>query len=59
MFNLTALPRTNHVHLDISPVVAALHRGFEALGALRPTRGLATSESYFDAGLVKRERQRL
>jgi hypothetical protein len=63
MFNQTALPRTNPAHplIDVAPVVDALHRGFLALGVLRPTRRFrpAASESYFDAGLVRRELHRL
>jgi hypothetical protein len=63
MFNQAALPRTSHAHplIDVAPVVAALHRGFLTLGALRPTRRFrpAASESYFEAGLVRRELHRL
>jgi hypothetical protein len=63
MFNQTALPRTNPAHplIDVAPVVAALHRGFLTLGALRPTRRFsqAGSQGYFEAGLMKREFHRL
>jgi hypothetical protein len=63
MFNQAALPHTKPAHwlIDVAPVVAALHRGFRALGVLRPTRrsARARAESYFEYGLMRRELHRL
>ena len=63
MFSQTALPHTKPVpwSIDVTPVVAALHRGSLAFGVLRPTRrsGRAASESYFEIGLMKRELYKL
>jgi hypothetical protein len=63
MFNQIALPHTRPAHwsIDVAPVVAALHRGSLALRVLRPNRmsGPAISESYLEAGLMKRELYRL
>ena len=63
MFNQTALLHTKPAHwsIDVTPVVAALHRGSLALGVLRPTRRFAPPhvESYIEAGIMKRELRRL
>jgi hypothetical protein len=63
MFNHSALPHSQPAHwlIDFAPVVAALQRGFRALGVLRPSRRSARArvESYFEYGLMRRELHRL
>jgi hypothetical protein len=61
MLNQASLPRTGPL-IHVAEVVAALRHGLLTLtGLSRPTRRFAPAhgESYFEAGLMKRELHRL
>jgi hypothetical protein len=61
MLNQVSLPRTDPLS-DVAQVVDGLRRGLLTLtGRVRPTRRFARAraESYFEAGVMKRELHRL